>query len=52
MPSYKLTGRMCDSLDIAALWPCAPQIGCIPIPDVDSAAGGERRARRRARETV
>lgn len=31
----------CDALDLSALWPCTPQIGCLPLSDLLSAARSE-----------
>lgn len=36
-----------DEADLAAVWPCGPDIGCIPIPHVDSRAHSPGRDRTR-----
>jgi hypothetical protein len=40
------SGRGCDELDLFALWPCTPQLGCVPLSDIlaDAHNAGEGEA--------
>ena len=42
MAREKLYRRECDTLDVAAVWPCAFHIGWMPIPEIDSPAGAAK----------
>lgn len=45
MVTERFSPRGCDALDLAAVWPCGPQIGCMAIPAMDSPAGEARQRR-------
>ena len=38
MPRDERSAKGFDEADLAAIWPCGPDIGCIPIPYVGSRA--------------